>query len=108
MIWNLIRDFYVQYIFGGVDSSRSVFEGFFIGGLYNKENPNYYELDTSNFYIPLNGYESIDEFSIDYISFGDWLSTTATIITMIAFVIGIIAFMVWLFKLVGNLIMLRN
>lgn len=87
MLWDIIRDWFVQYIFGGTLSNGDIvngnlgsfmFQGFSDGGL-----------DTSSLYLPLNA-SSLDG-NIIGVSLGDWLSTTATIIMVVLLLIMLLS-----------------
>lgn len=86
-IWNMIRDFLVQYIFGGVTSNGDTFTGV-VGD----------NLDTSNVSFEIGN---------NTINMGDWLSTTTTIIILCIFVIILFLLLKWLFKTISGLILLK-
>ena len=68
MLWNIIRDWFVQYIFGGVDS---------LGTTYN---------------LPIGEHlDNFDTITTLNIGLGDWLSTTATIITLVLLIIMLLS-----------------
>ena len=85
MIWEYIRDFFVQFIFGGVDSAGDYFGGCTIG--FDANDGDVYYTGDTNF--------NIGNYSF---SFGDWLSTTATIIVLCLFIFVLIKFTIYLFK----------
>lgn len=107
MLWDIIRDFYVQYIFGGYDSFGNSYASH-LGNVICYDN-GVYDDD-----IVLSSTERIWTIATDptgysyVISSGDWLSTTFTIITLILFVFFLYVFLRWLFKVVSGLILLRN
>ena len=97
MLWDLIRDFFVMHVFGGVASdeqSYSTFWGFAFGdydGGYLGENIIALELKD------VNG-------QIVSVNFADWLSTTATIISISIIVVLCCLFVYKIIKLIGGLI----
>lgn len=99
LLWNMIRDFYVNYIFGGIDSNyNNNASNFMIG--YGKYPDGTGALKSSGIFFDIgNGYS---------ITIGDWLSTTATVITLVVLVLVLFLFLRWLFKVVSGLILLRN
>lgn len=80
MLWDLIRDFFVQYIFGGTSYSGDVYTPS-IGGLGE---------------IFLNDLE-FTFFGNSY-NIADWLSTTATIIVMCLIIWFFIKLTIYFFK----------
>lgn len=102
MIWDFIRDFLVQYVFGGTLS-----DGTFSNGCFVTLNSDGDALTTSNigFKLPFidnaAGYESIT------INIGDWLSTTATIIIMCLIVFLFVMLVRWVYKTVVSAFLLR-
>lgn len=103
MLWDLIRDFFVQHVFGGTDSIGDSFECR-IGTFYNSD------LETTTGFsedlmIPIgNMIDKGTDKSIQYISFGDWLSTTATAIAITIIVVLCCMFVYKIVKLIGGLI----
>lgn len=81
-LWNIIRDFFIQYIFGGTASTGVAYNDNIIGG----------EINTNNYAI------------LNDITLGNWLSTTATIIVLIGICLSIWHFVRWLFRLTAGLI----
>lgn len=99
MLWDLIRDFFVQHVFGGCDSGGSIFN--VSGGQlysYLQENGTYEELSTnaSDYMYKVS--------SNEYCSLSDWLSTTATIISITIIVVLCCMFVYRIVKLIGGLI----
>jgi len=79
MLWNVVFEFYVKYIFGGVLSSSS-------SGSYAGILGHYYDSDLGS-WLPLNTWNySVELFGIN-IPFGNYLSLIATIISMVAIVV---------------------
>ena len=102
VLWDVIRDFFVQNVFGGYDSTGSAyFTNFghfqtFIDG-------------TRDDYAFYNGTELITEmFSFEgtnyYINISDWLSTIATLTTLILLVIVLALFVRWVFRMFSGLL----
>lgn len=87
-LWNMLRDFLVQHIFGGTDSTGEVYENVVAGSN-----------STSDITFTIGGAS---------VSLGDWLSTTTTIIVLILFVVLLFMLAKWLFKVVSGLVLLRN
>lgn len=87
MLWDFIRDFFVQYIFGGVDSQENYYGGMICEGLTT---------DSSVLHI----------FDTD-ITIGSWLSTTMTIICLVLISICFILLVRWLFKAVTSAFLLK-
>ena len=102
VLWDIIRDFFVQFIFGGIDSLGEIYGGV-VCSTYVSE-PGIGDLPPIEEYQPLYG----EEFSFnigDYqVSLGDWLSTTATIICLIGFCFIIYCFIRYLFRLSAGLV----
>lgn len=89
MLWNIIRDFFVQYIFGGYDSQEVVYSAglgqiqTYIGG--NMDEDYFGGVNDCWYKIGQLGETEI------FTTLGDWLSTTATIITLILLLIMLFA-----------------
>lgn len=103
MLWDIIRDFFVTYIFGGNASSGLFYTGFF--GQFFCVDSSGSQVDTLNT-ATLDTYVKLDNFLISdfdantylYICVGDWLSTTFTIITLILICYMFLRITIWLFK----------
>lgn len=101
-LWNIIRDFFVQYFFGGLDSQGREF-GSSMGGGYDAQqsltpfDTTYFCFKFSNIYEDNSGSQTV------FYSIGDWLSTTMTIITLIALAFFLFLVVRWLFKLTAGL-----
>lgn len=95
MLWDLIRDFFVQHVFGGYDSEGNAFSTF-IGKLKDVDGAE-----------DLSWAESI-WFTIDsngnQLALGDWLSTTATAISITIIVVLCCLFIYKIVRLIGGLI----
>lgn len=99
-LWRLIRDFFVENLFGGYLSSGRYISNSLGYGLSTN---GYVELNTSNSFVDV-GLTKNDGTIIKGITFGDWLSTTFTIITLILLVIFLYIFVKWIFKLFSGLL----
>ena len=77
MLWDVIRDFFVQYVFGGLDSSDNAYS-VTLGDLGGGETFN----EELCFRIGLGSNGSVQRL----INISDWLSTTATIISLVIIV----------------------
>lgn len=90
MLWDLIRDFFVQLIFGGTDSNGTMYDCVVDGNSYTSD----FVFDMGN---PTLG-------SSHTIALGDWLSTTATMISITIIVVLCCLFVYKIVKLIGGLI----
>lgn len=101
-LWDLIRDFFVQHVFGGL-LSNGVQVGGYVGTLIYGD---YYysEAFTTDYYVSLGGYFQGNDAEVLAISLGDWLSTTATIISITIIVVLCCLFVYKIVKLIGGLI----
>ena len=79
-MWDIIRDYLVQYFFGGTTSTGQTFAN----TIGNNLNSSSMTLDIGNSSIAL----------------GDYLSTTATIIILVLFAVALYLLIKWVFKLV--------
>lgn len=106
MLWNIIRDFFVQYVFGGIDSYGEFYNvhlGTLVVDAYD-----YPIVNGNDYFVSISGYSGLNDSVVLGISFSDWLSTTATIITLCLLVAFLFLVVRWLFKLVSGLITLRG
>lgn len=107
MMWDIIRDFIVRYITGGVTSNGESYLCS-IGNIYyyldNEIEESAIEGTTSNlFNIGLTGSgQSM------YIGLGDWLATTLTVVIMIIGVVLLCLLVRWVFKTVVNAFAFRR
>lgn len=106
MLWDIIRDFFVQYIFGGYLSNGDFYYGM-IGhaNIYNVNGSWVDSIDVDTLVYTTNigvvdGYSSNDS---AFISLGDWLSTTFTIITLCLICFFFLKLTIYLFKMGANL-----
>ena len=94
MLWDLIRDFFVQHVFGGYDSEGVAFGGVILTGNNDDISAGTYCLDL--------GFE-VGEVPVKT-CYGDWLSTTATAISITIIVVLCCLFVYKIIKLIGGLI----
>ena len=106
MLWDIIRNFFVEYIFGGVSNSTGEFQYFggCVGYFWNNENDLSGHAETSTIYLPINVFNENEGSVMNYISIGDWLSTTATIITLIGLCFFLFLVLRWCFRLTSGLL----
>lgn len=108
-LWNIIRDFFVKYVFGGMAT----------GGEYYNNNlfGNGYFMLPDGSLDDVVGVNANEVFIFEYIDLGnytvkislaDWLSTTATIITLVGLFIAITLLIISLFKWIVRLVSLRG
>lgn len=99
MLWDAIRDFFVQHIFGGY-SSNDVLYSTLLGRTYDFEAEEAYDSYLNDFAFTFN-----DSYGAKLsLGLADWLSTTATIITITIIVILCALFVYKIIKLIGGLI----
>ena len=102
MLFEVIRDFFVQHVFGGKTSGGSTFGG--IIGVSSVNGTQDFWMSNTASYVPclkdINGNDML-------LTLGDWLSTTATIITLVGIVVCAFLFIRWIFKVCSNSILLR-
>lgn len=105
-LWNLIRDFFVKNIFGGLLSDGETFvDGCFIGLGYHNQNLDGAPITTSSMMVNIGNYNDFTaDIPLNSLSLGDWLSTTFTIITLVLLVIFLYIFVKWIFKLFAGLL----
>lgn len=95
-LWNIIRDFFVEFIFGGtLSTGEAVSDNFF--GRFLVPTGNNYTMDTSTNTTWFN-------VGSHYINFGDWASTLATIVFMILVLVLFYCIARWLFRVASGLI----
>ena len=105
MIWDYIRDFLVQNVFGGTTSDGQYFSGF-VGNFRTTENGiGLGNLD--DIYLPMNGYNDYIGDSIEGICLGDYLSTTTTIIIMALAVVLMCLLVRWIWRVVSSAMLLK-
>lgn len=115
-LWNIIRDFFVMYLFGGHNSSGEFIGGNFLGSVTSvpsgadgsfggPTSTTEFWLHLPNTFDEING--SFAGNDIVFITMADYLSTTATIIVMVLLCFLLVKLAIWIFKLGANLIRLR-
>lgn len=100
MLWDVIRDFFVQYVFGGMTSDLRSFAGY-VGNVTSIDNGDVL-LTTDSLALPMGGFDAMNSELFGYIYLGDWLSTTATIITLCLLLFAVFLGIKFLFKLVAG------
>ena len=88
-LWNIIRDWFVVYIWGGVSSEGTSYATNVVGT----------NLNSSDFTLEIGSLT---------LNLGDWLSTTSTILCLALLVYAVILFLIWLFKFVSGLLLLKR
>lgn len=103
-LWNIIRDFFVEHVFGGINSANRYFNGV-VGAFIRSDNNTAQVGSITNVFVPISARGS----SYEYVAMdiGDWLSTTATIATLIIILVVIACFIRWIFKVCSNSLLLR-
>lgn len=100
MIWDIIRDWFVMNIWGGLASNYQSYGGF-VGLFYNSSQGTDTGL-TNDTFVPVKVIAS--QSVRDYISLGDWLSTTSTIIILIAVSVGLFYLTRYFFRMFAGLL----
>lgn len=101
LIWDYIRDFLVQNIFGGWLS-----DGTYVDTCFGFDNGGG-SIIGNDIYYTLNGYISATTGTDVTISLSDWLATTTTIIIMCLIVVLFAMLVRWVFKTVVSAFLLR-
>lgn len=98
MLWDVIRDFFVQYVFGGyLSNGQSVAAPISrYGGVASTTTNTYVEMGLNN------------PTGVMKMPIGDWLSTTATIITLCLLFFAAVKFVIWLTKYFAGVISMRR
>lgn len=106
VLWDIFRDFFVQYIFGGIDSTGEIYSGV-IGSQWIEggtiTGPNGQEIVIDGFDEPFYSTDLLFTIGNKTISLSDWLSTTATIICLIVLVLVLFWFCRYMFRLTSGL-----
>lgn len=103
-LFTIIRDWYVQYVWGGcLSSGNQVNTGYFGRVIYGSTEE---RIPFSALFVKVDGYFT-GKGEFQYMHIGDWLSTTSTIITMIVMLICFAYFIRWIFKVSSNMLLLR-
>lgn len=105
MLWDIIRDFIVQYITGGTNSDGELFDIF--GGRLYFHTDGFMEPDevglTSVYYQINNSPDGMPY----YLGLPDWLATTITAVIMILLVVFAVWLVRWIFKAVSSAFLLK-
>lgn len=102
MLWDLIRDFFVQHVFGGCNSDGTYYNAT-LGNLVNSDDD--WAGSVTELRYKVGQFLLPDKTVIPtYMSLGDWLSTTATIISITIIVVLCCLFVYKIIKLIGGLI----
>lgn len=112
MLWDIIRDWFVTYVFGGFDSNLEPHSAF-LGIGFDKSNQGDLIATYSDTLFPAgvdpnsegyiaNFFDNGDGVYLQGLTFGDWLSTTATIITLIALCLFLFLAVKWVFNVFRN------
>lgn len=105
MLWDIIRDFIVEHLTGGVTSSGNFYyctlanTDIFVNGVYDSTEP----LDSSTPFINLEGVGNI---SYGF-GLGDWLATTITAVIIVLLVVFAVWLVRWIFKAVSSAFLLK-
>lgn len=102
-LWDVIRDFFVSNIFGGMTSSHEIFKGF-MGRVYATGGANAWMTDTATLGVYSAQMDDRGFPISSLMSIGDWLSSMATLITLIFLVIFLGLFVRWIFRLFSGLL----
>lgn len=104
MIWNVIRDFIVQYLTGGYTSTGDYFD-VSLGEWSNEEISFYINRGATQADGSVGGYIPYNTFTY---TLGDWLATSITIVIMIIGVVLLCLLVRWVFKTVVNAFAFRR
>ena len=96
MLWDIIRDWFVQYVWGGSTSTGEMFGGHFARFMV-QNGDNYY-------YMNKTAQDTWFQVGSHYINFGDWASTLSTIAVLLALVVFLFFVVRYLFRLTSGLI----
>ena len=109
MLWTIIRDWFVQYVFGGMDSSGTV-HSVFIGSAWAPRDADFTPVYGESLWPWYGNAEGeygtavcpwVEDGNLNPLtglSFSDWLSTTATIIVLCALSFVLFLGVKWIFK----------
>ena len=103
MLWDIIRDWFVMNVWGGNLSTGQQFVAN-VGRGYNVANDEGYSLLTNSFYLPIKGFDDSASVVIDHICLGDWLSTTSTIIVLVAISVALYFLVRYFFRMFAGLL----
>lgn len=110
LLWDIIRDWFVMNVWGGFTSGTEAYGGFLGRFVYLSENGELDEglfEDTSTLFFRLDGSFSENYANLgggNYISIGDWLSTTSTIIVLLAVCFALYFLVRYFFRMFAGLI----
>lgn len=118
ILWDIVRNWFVEFVFGGTLSTGEIVNGAHMGTYYAVGSDLVFNADTSSVftnqtylphgndvysYTPFQYIDIADETAYDVVSnVGDWLSTTATIITLIALCLFLFLAVKWVFNVFRN------
>ena len=101
LLWDIIRDWFVQYIFGGYDSNGQSFSALVCWSDKDGELIDNYTNDTIFLELKDMWGDGIK------VSMGDWLSTTATLIVIIAVCVALFFLVRYFFRMFAGLFSTR-
>ena len=105
MLFTLIRDWFVAYVWGGYSSTGTYYK-LPIGRIFSTTGNNSWGYDL-NSVVAFNGNYDDRFLNVNGVyGMADWLSTTSTIVVMIGLCIGLYFVVRWLFRLTSGLILL--
>jgi len=104
-LWNIIRDFFVQNVFGGSLSNGSMVNIGRVGQMFGADGM-VGNAGMNNFavYIGEQKYSGSSILTATHINLGDWLSTTATIITLVLLTAVMYLMVKWIFRVFAGLL----
>lgn len=102
LLWDIIRDWFVMNIWGG--STSEAYDYYASVGRVFIQGEGTEVSNTHDIMVPVKLFSFVYGSEVDYISLGDWLSTTSTIIVLIAICVGFFFLVRWLFRLTAGLI----
>ena len=108
MLWDIIRDFFVQYVWGGFTSTGANYAGRigYLKGVIGGNPPSVDDewiADITEISFKFTGSNYFDGGDYILMNLGDWLSTTSTIIVLILMCIFLYVFIRWAFRLTAGL-----
>lgn len=106
MLFDIIRDFFVLHVWGGRLANGTAVNTW-IGNGVAKDGTSVFGVNCNSIAVPIKAWSINNSKEIAYITIGDWLSTTSTIITMVVILVCIAFFIRWIFKVCSNAILLR-
>lgn len=96
MIWDIIRDWFVMNIFGGMTSTGNEYS---VGIGYVGTDDLYFQYGNETTFNIGKGI-----YNVQYITFSDWLSTTATLIVLIAICVALFFLVRYFFRMFAGLL----